>query len=196
MVLRAYRRRALILLLVEGPSDRDALPILARKIAGHSLKALPVGKGDLFQPGKLEIHVQFARHQHPSISKVFLCVDSECTPIEDTQHRTRSLEATLAHEFPSLAIRYIIVDHSLEGWFMVDRGALRKVLGKESWLPKKISSFKGCRPARDMERIFHRNKRDFIKKRDDKRLAEEINIGHVRRMCETFQYFAQTVSDP
>ena len=51
-----------VLLLVEGESDRDALPILARKLIRSNVGVtdLPVGKGDLLSPAKAEVHINYA----------------------------------------------------------------------------------------------------------------------------------------
>jgi len=191
-------RRALILLLVEGPSDKEALPILAAKMAPDSPvpKALVVGKGDLFKPSKLKVHINFARQRDPTISKVLPCVDSECIPVEETRRRVTPLETKLQRSFRHLTVRYVVVDHSLEGWLLCDREAVRRALGNKARLPRYESPEDDCRPVELLNRIFRRNKREFIKTRDAHRLAEEAKPQRISKASNTFRDFQQAVRDP
>lgn len=198
MVCGSSGRRALILLLVEGPSDKKALVALAGKVTPDLPipRVLVVGRGDLFRPEKLKAHVGFAHQQNPRIRKVLACVDSECTPIEETQRQAALLESELQRAFRDLSIKYVVVDHSLEGWLLCDRNAVRKVLGGKAWLPRYRSPENECRPAQLLETIFRRNNRDFIKTRDAPRLADQAKPQHIFRVSDTFKDFRQALLDP
>lgn len=186
------------MLLVEGASDRQALPILANRIIPNAPlpRAIVVPKGDLFNPTKVKTHVRFATQRDPAVSKVLVCVDSECTPVEQTRKLARAPEAALRKAIRSLGIKYVFVDHSLEGWFLCDRAALRKVLGKNARLPRRWGSETECRPAEYLANIFRNNGRDYIKARDAKRLAREISIKSISAVSDTFRDFQQAVLDP
>jgi len=195
---RPSGRRALILLLVEGYSDRRALPILAGKIApGSALpKALRVPRGDLFSPDNLQPHIRYACQQSPELSKVLICVDSECTPIDETRSQIAPFQAELQRAFPRLTIRYVVVSHALEGWLLADRAALRELLGKNVRLRRYGNPEDLCRPAEILAGIFSSNNRDYIKTRDAIRLAEQADVRRISRQCHTFQDFQQAVRDP
>jgi hypothetical protein len=157
----------LILLLVEGPSDKTALPILAGKIVSKSTHVIaqPVGKGDLFNPDKLRVHIKFACKNNPTIRKVLACVDSENVPIEETQNRVAILGKQLEQLYSSVSIKYIVVDHSIEGWLLCDRKAVSRVLGKNAILPKYRNPENEMNPFGILENIFRKNGRSFKKPR-------------------------------
>ena len=185
----------MILLLVEGPSDRKALTALVRKLCSHPVQCRSMkGKGDLFKPDKLEGHISYACRQHSEISKVLACVDSECTPVEQTQSDIAPLESQLQRRFPDLDVKYVVVDHSLEGWLLQDRHAVRRVVGRNSTLPRYGNPENQCRPADLLYQIFRRNNRDLIKPRHCPQLAEEVDVQLISESSETFRYFANVLT--
>jgi hypothetical protein len=192
VVRRAPGRRLLILLLVEGPSDQTTLSILAGKIVPSSVpvSAFPVNKGDLFNPQKLSIHIGYFFRKHPELHKVLACVDSEGIPIDETQGRVATLEKQLQTAFRHLRIKYIVVDHSLEGWLLCDRSAMRKILGEKAKMPSYGNPENLDRPADLMERIFRKNRsHGYIKTRDAPLLAKEIDPRNLIRLSDTFKDF-------
>jgi hypothetical protein len=186
-----------VLLLVEGPSDKGALPILARKLIGSrvGVTALAVGKGDLLSAKRVEVHISYAMARQKDILKAVLCVDSECTDIERTRARIETVAQEVAQNLTGVSIRAIVVDHSLEGWLLYDRPAVAQFLGiTERWLGYRNPEHE-CRPANLMDRLFRRAGRDFIKTRDLPDLANRIDPGQVALLSPTFNEFKLAITE-
>jgi len=184
-----------VLLLVEGPSDRSTLPILARKLrSGVRFIARVVGKGDLLSASKVEAHLYAAVVLQRDIDKAVLCIDSECTDISETRARIVTVARQVAGYFSGLSIRAVVVDHSLEGWLLTDRQALARHLGlPERPLLRYGDPENECRPAELMARVFRRARRDFLKTDALPALAERVDTQLIAQGSPTFETFRQAL---
>jgi hypothetical protein len=179
-----------VLLLVEGPSDEKVLPILARRLrSGVRFTAKAVGKGDLLSAQKVEVHIRFATAHQRGIDKAVLCIDSECTPTEETRARLDAVAREVGTRFPSIAIRGVVVDHSLEGWLLCDRQALAQFLGQAEQRLRYGNAENECRPAALMGRLFKQARRDFVKTDVLPRLAEIVDAQRISQGSPTFETF-------
>lgn len=185
-----------VLLLVEGQSDRRALPILARRLVdvGVGVTALKVGKGDLLSAQKTEVHIRYALARQRDVNKVVLCIDSECTDIGETRARIDAVAREVAGRLPQVSTRAVVVDHSLEGWLLVDRQALARHLGlPEGRLLRYGDPENECRPAELMARVFRQARRDFLKTDALPALAERMDVRLVAQGSPTFATFRQAL---
>ncbi|MBI4235755.1 MAG: DUF4276 family protein [Chloroflexi bacterium] len=161
-----------VLLLVEGLSDKYVLPILARKMlpgnAGIDVRV--VSQGDMVTNArKVHAHIRAARRR--DTVKVILCRDSEGIPAAETKPKLEVVAQEVARSFRSLPIEAVVVDHSLEGWLLHDREAIARYLGIPPAGLRYRNPEDDLRPARRMENIFRRARRDFTKTGDGPRRA-------------------------
>lgn len=92
-----------------------------------------------------------------------------------------------------VSAKYVVVDHSLEGWLLSDRNAVRKVLGPRASLPRYGNPENECRPAELLQGIFRKNNRDYIKTRDAPRLAKEASPNSILKTSSTFRAFCESL---
>jgi hypothetical protein len=172
---------------------------LARKIISPStpVRARVVNKGDLFKPSNLKVHIKAVRAQNPDVNKILACVDSEDLPIVETQKRVAELEVQLKSMLPGLMIKYVVVDHALEGWLLCDREAVC-----EFFKVKKLNlNYKNPEnynnPVNLMGQIFRKHSvYGYIKTKDAPRLAEKADPVNILKLSPTFRIFYQCLSDP
>lgn len=188
-------RSVRVLLLTEGESDRDTLPVLVRKMVGRTIgvEAQWVGRGDLLSTEKVVVHLSTAVRRHRDIRKALLCIDSECTPIEETRAKIQGVVRTVADRFRSLAVKAVVVDHSLEGWLLGDKGAVAGFLGIQPRRLNYRNPEEECQPAKLMGRIFRRAGRDFVKTGTLASLAEAVDVQGLAHSSPTFRDFQQTL---
>ena len=151
---------------MEGESDEKVLPILGHRILTGSpaFKALNLrGKGNLLNLTKVASIIKYNLRESHDISKVLLCIDSECTDVEATKLQLATPEQALQRSFPDLPVRYVVVDHSLEGWLLQDREAIQETLGRNSKLPQYGNPEENCRPAELLQELFEKNGRYYKK---------------------------------
>ncbi len=189
-----------VLLLVEGQSDRAALPILARRLAGAGVgvSALPVGRGDMFSADKVAVHIRLAvgRQRRSTFWKAVLCIDSECTEIDETKGRIDSVVADVDRRIRGVSVRAVVVDHSLEGWLLQDRSALAQYLGVPPTRLRYRDPETECRPAESMRKVFRRSRKrrnSFTKTGDLPSLAELIDTQQLARLSPTFRDFRHAI---
>lgn len=183
-----------LLLLVEGQSDRDVLPILVRKMLPSTrVRAIWEKRGNLMNPEKVKACIRAEKSKGTRFTKIFICVDSECTPVTVTQGTVTEREAQLAGLRPPP--RYIVVDHSLEGWLLKDLGALQKVLGRKVVLPKGRASYH-CRPHTCLAELFGRCHKDFLKTTHNPLIAQVADPERIAESSPTFAAFKRLVEDP
>lgn len=184
-----------LLLLVEDKDGPQPFKTLVRKMSRDAVTARFMPQGDMLNVDKVFEFIRLHCRSHRNVSKVFICRDSECTPIAETRQRCREAAASLARRlgprFPPVA--YVVVDHSLEGWLGSDAQALRTVLGHDAWIPRRNFE-EYCRPADLMNETFTRNDRDgYEKSRDALLLAEACDPRRIAARSRTFSYFRQLV---
>ncbi len=188
-----------IALLVEGVSDEKTLRILVHKILGKQVSIVTRvirGRGDLLNERKVKaIIINDIMVSHPEVSKILICVDSECTPEDVTQKEIEKREKVVKSGVKS-AIHYIAVIHALEGWLLADPEGIEQYLGQRANVKISPSATQDCNPKKIMKDVFRQNERQFLPKRDDPRIAERINIHKIATNNKSFVRFQDKVKDP
>lgn len=152
--------------------------------------SFPAGQADLTDAAKMLVHARARLQRGGDTWRIVLCRDSECTPIEDTRARLAPAADRLNDALPSCVVRAVVVDHSLEGWFLADRQALAAYLGcRLSRLRRYPSPETICRPAETMGQVFQRARRTFDKVGDLARLAQRVNVDTIAAGSPTFREF-------
>jgi hypothetical protein len=186
-------------LFVDGPSDRNTLKILARKLLaertptpGLEFRVLP--RGDFFSPVKVSAYLRDLHRTHPDVGKAILCLDCECTPVEDIQPKLRKVQEETRREHPSLNPTFVLKVHALEGWLASDQEALRAVLETHpAPFPKPETV---CRPKELLATVFKKANRDFDYMRDDPRIAQAVDIERLSQSSMSFSEFREAIEDP
>jgi hypothetical protein len=188
-----------IAIFVDGPSDRDTLKILARRLLaqrrptpGLEFRVLP--RGDFFSSPKISAYLTHLHRTRPDVDKAILCLDCDCTPVEDIQPQLTKVQEEVRHNHPSLNPRIVLKVHALEGWLASDRQAVQKVLGAE---PKTYPNPENeCKPKELLATVFKKANKDFDYMRDDPPLAQEIDIETLCRCSPSFSEFRKAIDDP
>jgi len=123
-----------IALFVEGKSDKDTLRILLRRLLRERASVILRvfrGRGNLLNVEKVCAVAQVLLRESPDVSKIIACVDSECTPGDQTEREIRKIEQSVnANIQHKCSVHYIAVIHALEGWLLTDPDAIIKHLGR------------------------------------------------------------------
>ncbi len=185
-----------ISLFVEGPSDEDTLPILARKISanlGFVTRVLP--RGDLLNAKKVGAYINAdIKIKHQDILKVIVCPDSECTPEEEFLKIALPVEKELRDLVKNPPVYYCGVIHATEAWLACDALALGRYLGlgniKASGTQAIVNS---CKPKQALRELFDRHGRYFTNVRDNPRLADVVDAQELLKISTSFARFANLV---
>jgi hypothetical protein len=188
-----------IAIFVDGPSDRDTLKILARKLLaqrrptpGLEFRVLP--RGDFFSSPKISAYLTHLHRTRPDVDKAILCLDCDCTPAEDIQPQLTKVQEEVRRSHPSLNPTIVLKVHALEGWLASDRQAVQKVLGAK---PKTYGKPENvCNPKELLAMVFKKANKDFDYMRDDPRLAQETDIERLCRSSPSFSEFRKAIEDP
>jgi len=187
-----------IALFVEGPSDKETIPILIRKIFEQNIGIITRvarNRGDLLNTRKVLAHIHGILRRNQADFKVIVCVDSHCTPKAETEKEAVEAEKSIRSEV-SVPVHYAPVIHALEGWLMSDHDAIRRCVGANARVSVGQSDITNCRPKEIMKAIFRRNGRDFLPRRDCPKIARETDIERLTRLNESFREFRERVEDP
>lgn len=199
MVFRqSWRRSIKISLFVEGPSDEVTLRVLVRRILGRQIDIISRVKrrGDLLNEGKIYSHItKDILLKHPDISKIIICVDSECTPETEAKANVRKLESSFKSKV-DCPLYCITVIHALEGWLLADPDSIGKYLGPRARVNISPSKALECKPKELMKRVFRQNGREFLPKRDNSQIAKRIDIDKIVKNNKSFEYFRDRIKDP
>jgi len=184
-----------IALLVEGPSDKLTLPILAKKVApGHSFVARVLGRGNLLNAEKVFAFVEYMKGQDNAIRKVLLCVDSECTPEAELLKIVSPQETKLKRLIKSPLVMYCGVIHATEAWLAGDASALKLYLNSPNFRSSAANAVsKACKPKQALAALFDRHGREFVNTRDNPKLAQGIDVGQLIKTSQSFARFARLV---
>ena len=184
-------------LYVEGRSDKDTIPILIRKL-GHRSRIVTksVNQSELMIADKMARHLSELLRVHDDIELVLVCIDSERTDPNLTIGRSRPVEQMLNRD-SRIPVRYVVVDHALEGWLACDEEALRDVLGG----PRARINIRGNpedhpTPADLLDQVFRDNRRRFRKTRHDPEIAEHVSPVRIAAKSPTFRRFAEILGHP
>lgn len=175
-------------IFVEGLSDKASIPILLRKLGQTRIITRTVSAGDM-----LDVDVM-ARHIHAigtrKIDMVIIFRDSECTDPEEFIAKAKIAERKFSARKRKASVRYVIVDHSLEGWLGCDETALRAVLGSNAKLSNRFDPSKACRPAEAMRKLFRHNRLNnpFNKILHNQIMAASADPRVIAQKSPTFAY--------
>ena len=160
-------------LFVEGPSDRDTIPILIRKLGYRSrIRARVVNQSEMLLPDKMARNVEEMLRERRDIDFIVVCIDSERVDPSVTEQRVRPVQRRLNETSP-VPVRYAVVDHALEGWLACDEDALRAVLGgSRARFNIRVNPEDHPTPADLLVQVFRDNRRKFRKTSDNPRIAE------------------------
>ncbi len=89
----------------------------------------------------------------------------------------------------------IVVDHSLEGWFMWDRAAIASMLGKRPEDLRYNDPESYQRPAEILAGEFKRSRKDFLKTRCLPYLAERVDYELIASKSSTFRPFFHSLTE-
>lgn len=188
-----------IALLVEGPSDEKTLRILVHKISGEQVGIVTRvmrGRGNLLNERKVKAVISNdILLGHPEVSKIIICVDSECTPENEAKKEVEKIEKNVKSgvKYP---LYYVTLIHALEGWLLADPDTIGIYLGQKANVKISPSDTLDCNPKEVMKDIFRRNERQFLPTRDNPGIAERINIDKIATNNKSFLRFQDKVKDP
>ena len=173
---------------MEGQSDYRSIPILLRKLRKTKIHTRRVAAGDMLDIKEMTHYIQaLSRHK---IQMAIIFRDSECTDPEDWISRSKVVEKGFEQLGLKPLVRYIIVDHSLEGWLACDKAALRAVLGPDAKIPNRLNPAYSCRPAEVMKRLFQYNnvRAPFNKVIHNPLMAQSADPKVIEKESPTFAY--------
>ncbi len=187
-----------IALFVEGLSDKETLSILVKKILGEQFGVITKvfrGKGNLLNEREVYTRIIYTTQEHLDLSKILVCVDSECTPEDQTERELKKVEDSIKTK-TQLPIYYVGVIHALEGWLLADPDAVRKYLDPRVQINISSSATSHCRPKEVLKGIFKRVEKEFLPTRDCLEIAKEVDISKLAKHNESFRLFRKRVKDP
>lgn len=185
-------------LLVEGESDKNTFRILIPRVLGRQVSIVTRvlrGRGNLLNERKVRAIADEIAISHPEVSKILVCIDSECTPEDETQKEVRKAEKIVKSGVKH-PIYYITVLHALEGWLLADPEGIKGYLGQRADVKISPSATLDCNPKKIMKNIFRQNQRQFLPTRDNPRIAERVNIDGIGISNRSFARFQNRVKDP
>jgi hypothetical protein len=175
---------------VEGPSDKDSIPILLRKLGQRAVHTRITGRGDMLDVGAMYRHIQALTATQRGVRRVLVFLDYEGVDPKTTFRETEMPRRELLVMLRRVELDYVVVDHSLEGWLACDEEALRFVLGRNAKLRLRVNPEDHPRPARLMEALFRANGKQFRKTVHNKLLAEQADPAVIGGRSPTFQRLA------
>jgi len=177
-------------LFVEGPTDKEVIQILVKKIDPKiKIIARVLPPGDLLNPQKIRTYIeQDLLLKHHDLTKVIICKDSECTDPKEIEREFSDVEKKLQEFKIKIPVQLCIVVHALEGWLMADAESLSKFLGDARIkIPKNSESL--CKPKEALRELFRKANRDYIAKRDCPKIAEMADIERIAKNNKSFARF-------
>ena len=183
-------------LIVEGQSDRNTIPILARRL-GYSagIRSRIVSRGDMLASGTISRYLTKFLRESRDVTQVIICLDAERENPNIVLESTRRTERRLNETLP-IPVSYAVVDHALEGWLACDEEAIQGVLGSRASVNIRGNPEDHPRPAELLEQVFRHNRRKFQKTRYDPQIAEHVNIKRIAAKSPTFRRFAKILGHP
>lgn len=190
-----------IALFVEGRSDKDTIPLLAKKILATrskppALEVRTIRRGNMFKARKVAEHVRVLSRKHQNLSKILICVDSHCTSENQMAGRVREVERELESMKVPVPPRFCLVVHALEGWLMAAPQALSSYLQVSGGLSITQAMAFDCKPKEVLSEVFARVGRTFDYMRDDPAIAELADPDEMSKLSPSFAAFKQHLLDP
>jgi len=175
-----------------------ALQILTQRILGKQTGVIMRSKKrhDLLKTEKVYSHiVHDILQEHSDISKIIVCVDSECTPEEEVLKELKRLENSIKVKTKQ-PIYYLCVTHALEGWLLGDPDGIKQYLGPRAKVHIPPSASLECKPKDIMKDIFREVDKDFLPSLHNERIAEIIDLKIAGKNNKSFYNFQTQVRDP
>ena len=189
-----------IALFVEGQSDKETLTILVKKILGEHASVIPRvfrGKGNLLNEQKVYSSITYLVQEHPDVSKIIVCVDSECTPEDQTEQEIKKVEKSIKSKIQQRhPVYYVGVIHALEGWLLADPDAVTEHLGPKMKVNIPHQATLDCKPKEVIKDIFRKADKEFIALLHNPRIAEKIDIDKMANQNKSFARFRERIKDP
>lgn len=180
-----------------GPSDKQVIPCLIRKLGyTGAIHVRIIQQGELYNANVMIRQLDALLNTQPRISKIIVFSDSECTDIEVSRMSAERTERALTNTISRPIVKYVIVDHSLEGWLLHDLDAVRSVLGTSSTISLHINPEDDCRPAITIRNLFHKHRKSFRKTIDNLKIAERVDVRILQARSNTFAYLAEVIRSP
>lgn len=132
-------------------------------------------------------HIEALTRAHSRLTRIFIFRDSEGIDPAETFKRTRRPERKLNSTFTRPPIKYVIVDHSLEGWLACDQSAVLQVVGGSRQLYLINDPEAHPRPARLLDRLFRANGKEFRKTTHNQAIAALVDPKVIMRKSPTFK---------
>ena len=183
-------------LIVEGQSDRNTIPILARRL-GYSagIRSRIVSRGDMLASGAISRYLTKFLRESRDVTQVIICLDAERENPNIVLESTRRTERRLNETLP-IPVSYAVVDHALEGWLACDEQAVRAVLGPRARINIRGNPEEHLTPADILHRVFRDNRRKFNKTRHDPQIAEHVSPERIAERSPTFRRFSEILGHP
>ena len=183
--------------IVEGEGERDALPILLRRIAADvgvtnlvALRPQRERRGNITRDGGIEKAVSAAATRVRGSGGVLLLIDAdEDCPARLGPHllqRARTAQ-------PDNRIRVVLAKHEFEAWFLA---ALPSLAGRERF-PKKLSRIQNPEFYGDCKGELGKclpNKQTYSPVPDQKLLAGIFDMKMARDHADSFDKFCRDVA--
>jgi hypothetical protein len=174
----------MILIYTEDEKGREPVKILAKKITPNvKVKVEWSSKGNLISNSR-KTAAQINQHisNNPDISKIIVCVDTECTQCTEEQIHNAGNEVSVLVSKP---VKYCPVVHALESWLASDPKPIETRLGNKKFsLPQTE-----CNPKEYIKQKWS----DFDYIKHNTILAEEVNIDTIAKNNTSFKEFIQTI---
>jgi hypothetical protein len=181
-------------IFVEGTSDSPTIPILIRKLGyGGAIHTRIVRQGNMLNLDKMSKHIAALTRMHRQIRSILIFIDSEGVDPSKTLRRTRSVSVQLNQVSGRVPTKFIVVDHSLEGWLACDVEALKTVLGKNATVRIGGNPEDHLRPATTMDRVFQDNRQTFKKTVHNQRIAKHVTPANILEKSPTFRHLADAL---
>lgn len=177
-------------IFVEGPSDKQSIPILIKKLGYRARLHTRVVSGNRLSARRMSRHVSALLTLPRRPDRILIFIDSEGVEPETTQRNAEPVAIHLNQVSGRIPVDYVVVDHSLEGWLACDEDALRRVLGRQARINTRGNPEDHSRPAELMSRIFRENGKDFRKTVHNQQIAEFIKPGNILAKSPTFRRLA------
>jgi hypothetical protein len=186
-----------VALFVEGKSDRDTLSILARRVfPSLGLETRVLARGDLLNATKVAAFINQDIGTR-SVSRVLVCVDSECTPEGEMLKIVTPVEKEIKRKVKHLSVAYCGVIHATEAWLAADGLALGRYLGCGAINPSVVRSVvSACKPKDALSDLFDRHGREFSNVQDNPRLASLVDPKQIAKISKSFARFAGLLVSP
>jgi len=133
--------------------------------------------------------------EHSDVSKVIVCVDSECTPPQEIEKEVRKVEKNITSEVKH-SVHYVVVVHALEGWLLAGPESIREYLGARVKVNIPPSATLECKPKKVMSGIFSQSGKEFLYTRDNPRITERIHPDEIARRNPSFGKFMDRIRNP